>query len=108
MACLPRVDIALRRASAADLAVLLPDTADVAGRARGAVAPGAETGDGAAGVLRVACCDFDNAAFPPADIARRRASAASLLLLLFALCAIVIPVSFAYTFNAGLSPGTAH
>jgi hypothetical protein len=109
-ACLPRVDIALRRASAAILAVLPLETgAAAARRARGADGRGADAGDDTAGALAGAlraacCCDFGNAAFPPADIARRRASATSLLLLVFALCAIVIPATCTDSSTPGLRP----
>jgi len=78
----------------------MPDEA----RARGAAARGAGT-DELAEALRVACfCDCGRAAFPPADIARRRASATSLLLLVFALCAIVIPATCTVTSTPGLRP----
>jgi hypothetical protein len=100
---LPRVDIALRRARAADLAVLL-DAAPDEVRTRGAAA-GAAGAEELAGALRIArCCDCGKAAFPPADIARRRASATSLLLLLFALCAIVIPAACTDSSTPGLRP----
>jgi len=100
-ACLPRVDIATLRARAAARAVLLLDAMPGELRTREAVVLGAAErgaalrGDGTdevAGTLRVACCcDCGSPALPPADIARRRASASSLLLLVFALCAIAVP-----------------
>jgi hypothetical protein len=110
-ACFPRVDIALRRAKAAALAVLL-DELPAAVSARDAAARGAGGGALAgelAGALRVACfCDCGIPAFPPADIARRRASATSLLLLVLALCAMFIPATCSVTSTPGSRPVKLH